>query len=193
MIQVLHKFYVREHLNKQHVCVLDRKKMSFCRAGLGMAKTNRLVDGKNLGNWQKKFCHRWGFLFKRVVSFTAVFVSSSHDTRSKMDEVQAPSKEHSFMFFCSFLSFLFIFTASFSKYQVWIWYNKWFEPRSEVWLCSLIISFIHQVCLGGWASAQTSSSRYRYVDVLKIALNIEKKQHHFGLLLGVEDTVDVKQ
>ena len=54
-------------------------------------------------------------------------------------------------------------------------------------MCSLIISFIHQVCLGGWASAQTSSSRYRYVDVLKIALNIEKKQ------LGVEDTVDVKQ
>ena len=128
-----------------------------------------------------------------VVSFTAVFVSSSHDTRSKMEEVQAPSKEHSCMFFCSFLSFLFIFTASFSTYQVWIWYNKWFEPRSEVWLYSLIIRFIHQVWLGCWASAQTSSSRYRYVDVLKIALNIEKKQHHFGLLLGVEDTVDVKQ
>ena len=29
MIQVLHKFFVREHLNKQHVCVLDRKKCPF--------------------------------------------------------------------------------------------------------------------------------------------------------------------
>ena len=29
------------------------KKMSFCRAGLCMAKTNTLVDGKNLGNWEK--------------------------------------------------------------------------------------------------------------------------------------------
>ena len=152
---------------------------------------------KQIGLWTEK---TWATDRKNCVivedSFSNVSFHSrpfSFLLRMIHDQKWTRFKEHSFMFFCSFLSFLFIFTASFSTYQVWLWYNKWFEPRSEVWLCSLIISFIHQVCLGGWASAQTSSSRYRYVDVLKIALNIEKKQHHFGLLLGVEDTVDVKQ
>lgn len=65
MIQVLHKFFVREHLNKQHVCVLDRKKMSFCRAGLGMAKTNRLVDGKTWAT-DRKNCVIVGDSFSNV-------------------------------------------------------------------------------------------------------------------------------
>ena len=167
--------------------------MSFCRAGLGMAKTNTLVDGKKLGQLTEKIVSSLGIPFQtcRFIHGRFRFFFAWYTIKNGRG---SSAVQGTFVYVFLFFSFFFVYFHSvFFTYQVWIWYNKWFEPMSEVWLCSLIISFIHQVCLGGWASAQTSSLRYRYVDVLKIALNIEKKQHHFGLLLGVEDTVDVKQ
>lgn len=157
MIQILHKFFVREYLNKQHVCVLDRKKCPFVVQDWVWLKQIRLWTEKTWAT-DRKNCVIVGNSFSNVSFHSRPFsflLRMIHDQKGTF---------YTCMFFCSSLSFLFIFTASFSTYQVWIWYNKWFEPRSEVWLCSLIISFIHQVCLGGWASAQTSSSRYRYVD-----------------------------
>lgn len=65
MIQVLHKFFVREHLNKQHVCVLDRKKCPFVVQDWVWLKQIRLWTEKTLAT-DRKNCVIVGDSFSNV-------------------------------------------------------------------------------------------------------------------------------